>query len=307
MRVKDKTRQIRSMNARQPLAPIADSAALRIEPMTGALGARVYGLDLRCPLDATQREAVLAAFDRHLLLTFPDQQELSPEQHMAFSENFGAHQDLPHIPLVEGYPKLQKVLAEATHVKGQVAGQNWHSDSSFLSAPPLGVAMRAVELPDHGGDTAFVNMCAVYESLSTALQQTLAGLRAVHSATRVFGKAAQERAVQINMRANTNVEEGERESVHPVVRTHPRTGRKALFVNRVYTQRFEGWTAEESAPLLAYLYSQFDRPEFGCRVQWSPNMMLLWDNRFTQHRAIFDYAGKRRYLVRTTIQGERPA
>lgn len=226
---------------------------------------------------------------------------------MAFSERFGPHQDLPHIPLVEGWPKLQKVLAESTHVKGQVAGQNWHSDSSFLAAPPLGVAMRAEEIPDWGGDTAFVNMCMVYESLSPALQAMLDGLRAVHSATRVFGTAAQARPVQIHMRENTRVEEGDRESLHPVVRTHPRTGRKALFVNRVYTQRFEGMTVEESAPLLGYLYSLLDKPEYGCRVVWSPNMMLLWDNRFTQHRAIFDYAGHRRYLIRTTIQGEVPA
>ncbi|MDB5948057.1 MAG: rdpA [Ramlibacter sp.] len=297
------------MNARtpNPAMPAAQGGTIRVEPMTGALGAQVHGVDLRQPLRRDERDMILAAFDEHLLLTFPGQQELSPEQHMAFSEMFGAHQDLPQIPLVEGYPKLQKVLAEASHVKGQVAGQNWHSDSSFLACPPLGVAMRAVELPDFGGDTAFVNMCMVYESLSPGLQQTLSGLKAIHSGTRVFGKAAQEREVKLNIRENTKIEDAERESLHPVVRTHPRSGRKALFVNRVYTQRFEGWTPEESAALLSYLYSQFDRPEFGCRVQWSPHMMLLWDNRFTQHRAIFDYAGKRRYLVRTTIQGERPA
>jgi taurine dioxygenase len=296
------------MTARHPLSAGADSGTgIRVQPLTGGLGARVYGVDLRRPLAPAEREAIQSAFDQYLLLAFPGQEALSPEEHMAFSEIFGPHQDLPHIPLVEGHPQLQEVLAETSHVKGQVAGQNWHSDSSFLAAPPLGVAMRAVELPDYGGDTSFVNMCMVHESLSPALQQTLAGLRAVHSATRVFGKAAQERAVQLNMRENTNVEEGERESLHPVVRTHPRTGRKGLFVNRVYTQRFEGWTAEESAPLLAYLYSLYDRPEFGCRIEWHTNMMLLWDNRFTQHRAIFDYAGKRRYLVRTTIQGDRPA
>src|SRR5262249_36939114 len=157
------------------------------------------------------------------------------------------------------------------------AGQNWHSDSSFLPRPPLGVAMRAVELPDYGGDTAFVNMCLVFESLSPALQKMLAGMKAVHSATRVFGKASLERAQRLNMRENTSVEEGERESLHPVVRAHPRTGRRGLFVNRVYTQRFEGWSAEESAPLLQYLYSLFDKPEFGCRFGWSRNAMLLWD------------------------------
>jgi taurine dioxygenase len=286
--------------------PQPSSTALRIERMTGAMGARIYGIDLRQPLSTSQRESILHALDQHLLLTFPGQEALSPEEHMAFSENFGPHQDLPHIPLVDGYPKLQKVFAEATHVKGQVAGQNWHSDSSFLPAPPLGVAMRAVELPEYGGDTAFVNMCLVYETLSPALQQLLCGLKAVHSATRLFGSAAREREVRVNMRENTSEDVGNREQVHPVVRTHPRTGRKGLFVNRVYTQRFEGWTADESAPILSYLYSLLDKPEFGVRASWHVNMMLMWDNRFTQHRAIFDYAGQRRLLVRTTIQGEQP-
>lgn len=289
------------MNARTPT-----QATVRIERMTGALGARVFGVDLRQPLDEAQREAILKAFDQHLLLTFPEQEALWPEQHMAFSETFGPHQDLPHIPLVDGYPRLQKVFAETTHVKGQVAGQNWHSDSSFLPAPPLGVAMRAVELPEFGGDTSFVNVCLVYEALSPGLQKMLDGMRAVHSATRLFGAASREREVQVNMRDNIQQGVGDREQTHPVVRTHPRTGRKGLFINRVYAQRFEGWTAEESAPLLQYLYGLLDRPEFGIRIGWHLNMMLLWDNRFTQHRAIFDYAGQRRLLVRTTIQGETP-
>jgi alpha-ketoglutarate-dependent taurine dioxygenase len=277
-----------------------------VKPLTGGLGARVRGVDLREPIRGAVREAITKAFDEHLLLVFDGQQPLTPEQHMCFSEIFGDHQDLPHIPLRPDYPKVQLVVAETTHVKAQVVGQNWHSDSSFLAAPPLGVAMRAVELPEFGGDTAFVNACLVYESFSPGLRETLLKLNAVHSATRVFGKASLERETRLNMRENTNVDEGERESVHPVVRTHPRTGRKGLFVNRVYTQRFDGWSADESAPLLAHLYSQLDRPEFGCRVGWVPNMMLLWDNRFTQHRAIFDYAGRRRHLERTTIQGERP-
>lgn len=280
--------------------------AIDIEPLSGALGASIEGLDLSRPLTTKARATVQSAFDAHLLLTFADQ-KLTPEEHMQFSEQFGPHQDLPQIPLVEGYPHLQRVLTEASNSKGQIAGQNWHSDSSFLSAPPLGVAMRALELPPYGGDTAFVNMCLVYDSLSEGLRRQLDGMRAVHSATRVFGKESLKRESKLNLRENTSIDEGEKESVHPVVRTHPRTGRKALFVNRVYTQRFEGWTAEESQPLLTYLYSLLDKPEYGCRVRWRENMLVLWDNRFTQHRAIFDYVGKRRLLVRTTIQGERPA
>lgn len=285
----------------------AASAGLRIERITGALGARIHGVDLRHPPSAAQRAAIQCAFDEHLLLIFPGQPLLSPEEHMAFSELFGPHQDLPHIPLVEGYPRLQKVFAEASHVKGQVAGQNWHADSTFLPAPPMAVIMRAVELPAYGGDTSFVNVCQVFESLSPALQEFLCGLKAVHSATRLFGRAAREREVRLNMREGTDEDEGDKERVHPVVRTHPRTGRRGLFVNRVYTQRFEGWTAEESAPLLNHLYSLLDKPEHGLRASWHPGMVLMWDNRFTQHRAIFDYAGQRRLLVRTTIQGEVPA
>jgi taurine dioxygenase len=299
------------MNARIAIPALSaaevQAAGLRVERMTGAMGARIYGADLRRPMSELQRNVILRAFDEHLLLTFPDQQPLSPEEHMAFSEQFGRHQDLPQIPLVDGYPNLQKVLAETSHVKGQVVGQNWHSDSTFLAAPPMAVVMRAVELPEFGGDTAFVNLCLVYETLSPGLQQQLGSLKAVHSATRQFGSAAREREVRLNMRENTSEDVGDKEQVHPVVRTHPRTGRKGLFVNRVYTQRFEGWTAEESAPLLGYLYSLLDKPEYGLRASWSPHMVLMWDNRFTQHRAIFDYAGQRRLLVRTTVQGEVPA
>jgi taurine dioxygenase len=210
---------------------------ITVRPLTGALGAAVDGVDLRRLDDATFA-AIQSAFDRHLVLTFAAQ-PFTPEEHLRFSERFGPHQDLPHIPLVEGYPQLQRVLTEASNTKGQIAGQNWHSDSSFLAAPPLGVAMRALELPPVGGDTAFVNMCLVYESLSPGLRRALDGLRAVHSATRVFGKESLKREVRLNMREQTSVDEGEKESLHPVVRVHPRTGRKGLFVNRVYTQRFE--------------------------------------------------------------------
>lgn len=279
---------------------------LRVAPITGTLGAEVSGLRLSEPLDDATRAELLDAFDRHLLLVLRDQ-PMTPEQHLAFSLNFGPHQDLPHIPLVDGYPQLQAVKREAGEARGRVAGQNWHSDSSFLPMPPLGVVMRAVQIPDVGGDTAFANMCTAYESLSPAMRAMIDPLRAVHSATRVFGRESLKRDVPISMRAGVSVDEGEKESVHPVVRTHPRTGRKALFVNRTYTQRFEGMTAEESQPLLTYLWSLADKPEFGCRVRWQPDTVVIWDNRFTMHRAIVDYDGQRRSLVRTTIQGEKPA
>ncbi len=279
---------------------------LRAVPITGTLGAEVSGLTLARPLDDETRAELLDAFDRYLVLVLRDQ-PMTPEQHLAFSLNFGPHQDLPHIPLVDGYPQLQAVKREAGEARGRVAGQNWHSDSSFLPMPPLGVVMRAEQIPDVGGDTAFANMCTAYESLSPAMRAMIDPLRAVHSATRVFGRESLKRDVPISMRANVSVDEGEKESVHPVVRTHPRTGRKGLFVNRTYTQRLEGMTADESLPLLQMLWSLADKPEFGCRIRWQPDTVVIWDNRFTMHRAIVDYDGQRRSLVRTTIQGERPA
>lgn len=281
-----------------------DYREFEVRPLTGALGAEIHGLDLRQPLSEAQREELLDAFYRYCVLAIPDQ-ELTPEQHMEFGQVFGPLMDLPHIPRVPGYELFHQVRREANETT-RVAGGNWHSDSTFLESPPAAIVMRAVDVPAYGGDTLFTSSYLGYETLSPAMQRMIEQLRAVHSATRVFGKTALETGTRYRTRENVSVEEGEREVVHPVVCTHPGSGRKHLFINRTYTQRFEGMTAEESKPLIDFLCDHVTRAEFNCRIRWRNNTVVIWDNRATMHRAVPDYSGKFRYLQRTTHSGQRP-
>jgi taurine dioxygenase len=282
-------------------APALAAAHRRIEvrPLTGALGAEIDGVDISKPLDEETRAEIQRAFAEHLLICFRDQ-PMTIAEHMAFGDNFGPMMDLPRIPKVAGYAMYHEVLREPTTPKAKVAGQNWHSDSTFLPSPPKAVAMRAIEVPTAGGDTAFANLCLMYELMSDRLKDVVGGLNAVHTDRRGITGWARGPVTEADVAA-ANTEE-----IHPVVCTHPVTGRKGIFVNRVYTRRFEGMTEEESQPLLGYLYALADRAEVQCRIRWQPNTMVVRDNRFTQHRAIVDYH-TRRHLQRTTIAGPRPA
>ena len=269
-----------------------------VHPLAGALGAEIRGIDLAKPLDDAARAAIFEAFQQHLVVYFPDQ-ILTPEQHLEFSLMFGPHQPIPHIFSVDGYPELQIVRREASETDTYVVGGNWHTDSTYLEKPPAAVAMRAVDVPDVGGDTLFSNMYLAHEALSPKMREVLDGLRAVHSASRVFGSDSLKREKRYTM-PKMDVDFGDQEAVHPVAPAHPVTGRRHLFVNKVYTRRFDGMTAEESRPLLEFLFEHIARPEFTCRVRWRNNQMLVWDNRATMHRAVPDYPGKDRYLERTT-------
>ena len=278
---------------------------LTVQPITGALGAEISGVDLTRPLDDETRQEIIRAFHENLVIYFPEQKPLTPEQHLAFAAIFGPLMRIPHIFSVDGYPDLQIVRREADEPGTYVVGENWHTDSTFLERPPLCVVMRGVDIPDVGGDTFFANMYMGYEQLSPKMKEVLGGLKAVHSATKIFGSAMTDRQKVRSVRV-MDTAEGDREIVHPVIRTHPGTGRKLVWVNRVYVRRFEGMTEEESRPLLEFLFNHCSRLEFTCRVRWRPNQVLVWDNRATWHKAIFDYPGRRRYLERVTIQGDRP-
>ena len=257
---------------------------LTVAPLTGALGAEIGGVDLAKPIDAATHAEILAAFHEHQVIYFPDQ-KLSHEQHLAFCRLFGdTIIRLPQVHCLDECPDLQIVRREATETDTYVVGENWHADSTFLDRPPLGIVMRAIEVPDHGGDTAFASMYRAYEALSPRMQALLGGLKAVHSGTWVFGSASKKRYSN----PDVDLAVGDREIVHPVVRTHPATGRKSLFINKVYVRRFEGMTEDESRPILQFLYDHIARPEFGCRVRWRNDQILIWDNRCTMHRAIAD-------------------
>jgi alpha-ketoglutarate-dependent taurine dioxygenase len=288
--------------ARSPDAqPSAGYRLISVRAATGALGAEIDGVDLTRALSAPLCEEILRAFREHLVIWFQNQ-DLSASQHIGFAQLFGPLQRIPHLFSVEGHPELQIVrrLPEETSA---LIGESWHSDSTYLATPPSAVVMRAVEVPDHGGDTAFANLYLAYETLSPGMQQLLCGMKSVHSARRLFGSGAnQERFAMRSM----PTAEGDREVAHPLVRTHPISGRKALFVNSTYTQRIAELTQEESRPLLEFLYAHAARIEFTCRVRWRRNMLLVWDNRCTHHRAIADYQGQYRYMQRVTTGGEVP-
>ncbi|SSW68835.1 TauD/TfdA dioxygenase family protein [Achromobacter agilis] len=280
---------------------------LETRPIAGALGAEIQGLDLSRPLSDDQFEEVRTALHEHLVIFFRDQQ-LSPQQHIDFSKRFGELLEVPFVRALEGHPTILPVMKGKAESTRRLFGGLWHTDMSYAEAPPLGSALYGRVIPPYGGDTMWANMYRAYDALSDRLKQILDGLGAVHSPVRSYGAGgavvnngdpAHKMDVRTDDRASNEV-------IHPVVRVHPATGRQALYVNSTYTLRFDGMTAEESEPLLQFLYRHAARPEFTCRFRWTPGSLALWDNRCTQHLAMNDYDGFDREMHRTTIAGDRP-
>lgn len=291
----------------RPVAPAAYER-ISVKPLTGVLGAEIHGVDLREPIDEATWAEILRAFGDHLVVYFPDQ-PISHAQHVAFSRRLGELMVLPQLHSVDGHEEVQIIRREAADT-GRVIGENWHADSTYFECPPAAVVMRAMEVPEYGGDTGFLNMVTAYETLSPTLQQVLEGLNAVHSATRIYGSAYHAQKARFsasNAKLDLDIEAGDREMVHPIVCRHPRTGRKFLYVNRTYVQRIDGMTEDESRGLLQYLYEHASRYDFTARVRWKKDQVLIWDNRASMHRAVPDYSGSFRFLTRTTVAGPRPA
>ena len=285
----------------------AEYRQIRVTPTAGALGAEIASVDLARPLDAGAFAEIKRAFHDHLVLMFRDQ-TLTPEQHLDFSRRFGPLTRSPYIRHMAEYPDIIAVLKEADEVRISTFGNAWHSDFSFLEEPPMGSLLYAREVPSHGGDTLFANMYAAYEALSPGLRAMIDPLGAVHTG-KPYGVQGipQDLRVSRSIGIERNRPEADRETVHPVVRVHPDTGRKALFVNAIYTTRFEHMTPSESRPLLDFLFAHATQPEFTCRLRWAVGSLAIWDNRAAMHYAINDYDGQRRLMHRTTIAGERPA
>ncbi len=284
------------------VAPDSDYRILKIRPLTGALGAGISGVDLSQPLSAEARREIRQALYDHLVIYFHDQVGFTRERHLELAQVFGTLQKIPHIFSVPGYPDVQIVRREPGETRRYV-GEGFHIDSTFMSTPPTTVTMHCIEAPDVGGDTAFANLQLAYEALSEPMRRFADSLRAVHSAARLFGSKARDPGNV--MMKDMSTEEGDAEVIHPVVRTHPGSGRKGLFVHAAYTQRLVGFEEEESKVILQFLYNHATRLEFTCRVRWQPHMVLVWDNRCTYHSAIADYDALR-YLERVTTGGEVP-
>ena len=272
---------------------------IRVEPISSKVGAEIAGVDLRAPVADDVFAEIRRAFGEHGVVFFRDQ-HLTPEQHIAFAERFAPIDINRFFAAAPGYPMIAEVRKEPDQQRN--IGGGWHTDHSYDEVPALGSMLFAREVPKTGGDTLFASMYAAYDALSDGLKATLEGLRACHSSRHVFGPEAQARRGALAGRIG-NPELATQDAVHPVIIRHPQTGRRALYVNPGFTLRFDGWTEEESRPLLDTLYRHATRPEFTCRFHWREGSLALWDNRSTWHFALNDYHGERRLLHRITIAG----
>jgi taurine dioxygenase len=271
-------------------------ASFRVSPLTGVLGAEIEGIDLGKPLDPETQKALEEAWMEHQVLFFRDQ-ALSVDQHKAFARKFG---DLHVHPVLQqmadqGHPEI--VVLESDEKRPYVADR-WHSDVTFEKCPPLGSILRAVAVPETGGDTMWANMYAAHDALSDTMQGLLSGLTAFHDGGG-FARIAKDDSQRRDLESRQTAE-------HPVVRTHPVTGRKALFVNSVFTKRIVGMKAAESRALLGFLCDHLASPDFSCRFRWRKNSIAMWDNRCTQHRVVADAVPSYRRMERVTLIGDEP-
>lgn len=251
-----------------------------------ALGAELIGLDLAPDMSDETVAGIRAALVEHEVICIRGQQDVTSDQQLAFAHRWGEVSIHPYVPSIDGYPGIMRIYDP------NPITQTWHADTTHAKQPPAMTMLLARILPPIGGDTMFASTTKAYEALSLGLQATLCGLRAVHKGTELASSAG------LDAQAVT--------TTHPVVRTHPESGRKALFVNGNYVSHFDGWTIEESAPLLAFLYAQVSRHENVYRHRWQPGDMIIWDNRSTQHAVVGDTGGAERVLHRITIAGDTP-
>ena len=268
---------------------------LQLEKVTPYCGVEVSGLDLSQPLDERTIEMLTTALAEHCVLFFRDQ-EITPEQQKALGRYFGELHLHPAWPrLVEGHPEVMEIYADENSKR--IAGEDWHSDVSCDPNPPLGTILYMLETPPVGGDTLFANMVTAFETLSAKMQRLLEGMTAIHDGEYVY-----------RGRYEGAQEEGKTypRSEHPVVCTHPVSGRKFLFVNRIFTTRIVQLTQRESEAVLKMLFEHIEQPEFQCRFQWQPGSVAFWDNRSAQHHALWDYYPHRRRGLRVTIKGDVP-
>ena len=277
---------------------------MRIEPISGALGAEILDIDVSGELANSEAAAVRDAFLEHKVIFFRDQ-NLTPVAQKRFASLFGEPEIYPFIKGFDEAPEVIEILKTETDVKN--FGGSWHSDTSYMPEPALGTVLYALETPQAGGDTLFANCAMAYDALSDGMKRMIAGLQAINSSENGYaGGRAKAMANLDAMKGTYNAAATVYESAHPVVRTHPETGRKSLYINNSHTARFQDITRGESLPLINFLADHMVRPEFTCRLRWRPGSSAVWDNRTTLHFAANDYAGKRRRMNGVVLKVDRP-
>lgn len=270
------------------------SRTLRIDPLSPVIGAEVSGVNLAQPLEGGTLAELKAAWAKHLVLFFRDQ-ELTFEQHKALGQQFGALHIHPAAPKNAEHPEI--LVVHGDDKVTFVAGELWHSDVSCDVEPPMGSILRIEQVPSSGGDTLFANMYAAHEGLSNRMQRLLSGLTAVHEGNQYYRNRYGSGTMRDSQHPTAE---------HPVVRTHPTTGRQALYVNEGFTTQIKELPVAESDALLTFLFKHCAKPDFQCRFRWRVNSIAFWDNRCTQHLAVWDYYPETRHGYRVTIQGDAP-
>lgn len=270
---------------------------MQITPLTGSIGATITGADIR---DPAQHAALKQAFIDHAVISVRGQAAATPDDQLAFARAFGPINVNRFFTPLASHPDVALVLKEPD--QATAIGEMWHTDHSYDTEPAMCSILHAIELPPFGGDTCFASMYAAYDALSDRFKQMLDGLQAWHSSRHAFGAATTDHE-QYQTGRLQNADRATQDALHPVVITHPLSGRKAIYVNPDFTTRIDGLSAPESDALLGFLYAHNQNPDFQCRVQWQPGDITMWDNRATWHKAINDYQGHRRLMHRVTVDG----
>ncbi|HWG06562.1 MAG TPA: TauD/TfdA family dioxygenase [Beijerinckiaceae bacterium] len=270
---------------------------IAIEPISGALGAEIFGVDIAEDLDNATIGEIRQALLDHCVIFFRDQ-TLDTARLKAFASRFGEIFRHPNFIGWEADPAIVEIRREPGDQR--IVGENWHTDATMVAAPPMGSILYGVEIPAFGNDTLFSNLYLAYETLSDGMRRLIANLKAVHSDRKIAGPRARGRSTK------QHEDWQEKQALHPLVRTHPETGRKLLFASERNIVSFEGMTEAESGPLLHYLSEHAHRPEFTCRFRWRTGSVAFWDNRCTQHIALNDRVPSRRVMQRVQFVGDRP-
>lgn len=271
--------------------PTANYETINVEPLSPMIGAEISGVDLSKPLGNQTHKEIHDALMEHLVVFFRDQ-DISLDQHKAFGRHFGKLHIHPTAPSAEGHPEVLTIRAD--EASKAIAGNRWHTDVSCSEEPPMGSILHMHELPSSGGDTMFANMYAAFEALSEPMRNFLSGLNAWHESEHIHSGTLGHEAKEFP------------KTLHPIVRKHPVTRRKCLYVNSGFTTRIDGLAEKESRALLDLLFDHVRTPEFQCRFRWREKSIAFWDNRCAQHYALWDYYPQKRLGYRVTVCGERP-